>query len=287
MNLSKPGRNFVFTVLILFTVFTFRGTLWAKRPPNLINLKIELKAKVQYKKVNGKAVPVVMIINGKSFDFVKQGGKWGIKAPLREILDNSPECREAVHLATGEIVLTKIRDLIGGDKAKAEKFVTDFKALQKKAPEEISPWPEHGPFSPEDGSAAFHPPASGKDFTQQSMVSAYNQMLDSEAFLYPQVQPDPQSGWWFVSEEGGGGEEEEEDELGLFGWLGVLLVVLAVLVAPIVAAVWVATTAITLASLAVAAMATMGAQAVASVVTGHLLALDHVLKGNPIIEIYN
>jgi hypothetical protein len=284
---SRPGRYFALSVLILFTVFTFRDTLYAKRPPNVINLKIELKAKIQYKKERGQAVPVAMIINGRSYDFVKQGGKWGIKAPLKDILENSQECREAVHLAVGEIVRSRISELIGGDRAKAEEFVRDFKALQKKAPESELPWPGSGPFSHEDASAAVYPASSSQDFTRQSMVSAYNQMLNSEAFLYPQVQPDPQSGWWFVSEQEGGGEAEDDEELGLFGWLGVLLIVLAVLVAPIVAAVWVATTAITLASLAIAAMATMGAQLAASILTGHLLLLDHVMMGKPLIEIYN
>jgi hypothetical protein len=286
MPLFKPGRNFVLIVLIVFTVFTFRETIFAKRPPNLVNLKIELKAEIKYKKERGKAIPVAMIINGRSFAFVKQGGKWGIKAPLKEILEKSPECREAVHLATGEIVLTKIRDLIGGDRAKAEQFVKDFKALKKKAPENTNAWPGEGPFSNENGSAAFYPSTSGKAFTQQSMASAYSQMLNSEAFLYPQVQPDPQSGWWFLSEENEE-EEEDEEEMGLFGWVGVLLFVLAVLVAPIVAAVWVATTAVTLASLAIAAMAAMGAQVAASIVTGHLMTIDHILSGKPIAEFYD
>jgi hypothetical protein len=285
MNIFKPSRGFVTAVLILFTVFTFRGILFSKRPPNLINLKIELKAKIKYKKEGKKIIPHAMIINGQSFNFIKQGDKWGIKAPLKDILRISPECREAVHLATGEIVLEKIRDLIGGDRDKAEQFIRDYKALQKKAPETVNPWPEHGPFFNDDEATTVWPSPSNEAFTQQSMVSAYNQMLDSEAFLYPNVQPDPQSGWWFVSE--GEEDEEEEEEQGIFGWLGTLIIVLAVLFAPVVAAVWVATTAITLATMAIAALAVIGAQTVASIVGTHLWILDDLLMGKPIIEIYN
>ena len=133
MSIRKPGKCFCMSVLIVFAVFIFRGTILAKRPPNRINLKISMTAKVKWKKQGDKVIPFELTIGNKAYKFVKQGGKWGINAPLKELIQQSPECKEAVHLAIGEIALTRIRDLVGGDEAKAEKLVNEYKNL-KKAP---------------------------------------------------------------------------------------------------------------------------------------------------------
>lgn len=283
MRISKPGRDLIVTVLFVFSVFTFRGTLFAVRPPDLIHLKVELQGIIKYKKEGKKIIPGALIINGRSFPFVKQGEFWGIKAPLKDIVQKSPECLEAVHLATGEVVLLKVRDLIGGDRAKAEQFVSDYKKLGKRAPETASLEQGHGPFHGPSAAIVLQPSVAEEAFTQRGMENAYNQMLNSEAFLYPQVQPGP-GGWWFVNEEDQ--EEEEEDEGGFLSWLGTFIVILAFAIAPILAVIWVAATAITLASLAVAALYTLGAQAVASVVAGHFYMIDDLLSGKPLVEIY-
>jgi hypothetical protein len=286
MRISKPGRVLILTVLIVFSVFTFRGTIYAVRPPDLVHVKIELQGEIKYKKEGKKIIPEALILNGRSFPLVKQGELWGVKAPLKQIVQESPECLEAVHLVTGEAVMLKVRDLLGGDRAKAEQFIKDYKEIDKKVPETASPEPGHGPFGDPSTAIVLQPSLAEDAFTQRSMEVAYNRMLNSEAFLYPAVQPSGLGGWWFVNEEDEEEEEEEEDSGGLLSWLGTFLVILAFAIVPILAAIWVATTAVTLAALAIAALTTLGAQAVASLISANLYMIDDLLSGQPFIEIY-
>jgi len=286
MRMTRPGRIFCTAVLLVFCVFIFRGTLLAKRPPNTINLKVKVQAKFRWKKQGNKITPVEMIIKGKSYKFVKQGGQWGVKAPLKELIKSSPEVNNAFHLAVGEIAMTRIRDIVKGDRGKAEKLVKDYKALKK------TPIPEEFPSvrgpavedSELDGMAAI---LGGGDLTQNQMQNAYNQTVNGEAFFYPVPQPGL-GGWDLVSEDEGGGEEEGEDEGGgFFSWLATVFCVLVCIVAPIVAAVWLAAAAITIAAVTTAVLGVVGALGVAGIIGSTLNVVDDIINGRPLIQIWN
>lgn len=290
MTISKPDRSFCLFVLAVFSLFIFRGTILAKRPPNTINLKIAVKGKFRWKKQGDKIIPVDLTIGGKAFKFVQQGGKWGIKAPLKDLIERSPECRNALHLALGEIALVRIRDIIKGDKAKAQQLVNDYKAL-KKAPDPGDPPAARGPCAYEAADSALLPAVAGAgDMNQQDLMNAYNQMLGGEAFLYPMPQPGI-GGWALVSGEdegsGGGSEEGEEEEGGFFSWLATVICVLAVIVAPILAVLWLAATAITIATATIAFLGLVGALGVAGIVGSTLNVVDDIINGRPLIQIWN
>lgn len=292
--MNKPGRLLCSAVLFVFCVFVYQSTSFARRPPNRINLKIKMQAKIRWKKEGNRILPQELVIRGRSFKFVKQGGQWGVQAPLRQIMQSSPECRDAVHLAVGEIALTRVRELVGGDRSKARKLVNEFQAL-KRPPLVEDGLPSHGPSENSLDPNAFFALSSGRDVTQSSMQGAYNQMLGSSAFLYPMPQPGI-GGWDVVSEEEGGGEEggagtesgEAEDEGGgFFSWLATVIFVLVVIFAPVIAACWLAATAITLASVTVAFLGALGAVTAAGMVGTVLNVVDDVLSGKPLIEVYN
>lgn len=277
------------TVLFLFCTFIFRGTILAKRPPNTINLKVKLQGKFRYKKEGNKITPVEMVIKGKKYRFIQQDGKWGIKAPLRDLMQSSPECKQAVNLAVGEVALVRIRDMIKGNRTKAQKLVKDYKALKKMpVPEDLSLPP--GPSNDDFVASAGESYSAGGEVTQNSMSNAYNQMLNNQAFLYPAPQPGI-GGWDLVSEEEGGTSSDssgEEDEGGgFFSWLSMVICVLVVIIAPIVAAVWLAGAAITLAAVTTAFLGMIGAIGVAGIVGATFNAVDDVINGRPLIEIWN
>jgi len=286
MSLRKPGKIFCSAFLLVFCLFIFQGTIFAKKPPGTINLKIKIQAKFKWKKSGDKITPVAMIIKGKSYKFVKQRGKWGVKAPLKELARSSPEINNAFHLAVGEIALLRIREKIGNDKGKAQQLVNEFRASKKYPVPDIDA-ALHGPSedaSESDGLPALK--ASG-DISQNDMRSAYNQSMNEEAFFYPVPQPGI-GGWDLVTEEEGGEEEGEEDEGGgFFSWLATVVCVLVCIVAPIVAVVWLAATAITIATLTTALLGVVGALGAAGIVGSTLNVIDDVINGEPLIEIWN
>ena len=286
MTIKKPGKIFCMSVLLLFCVFIFRGTMFAKRPPNSINLKVKMQAKFRWKKEGNKITPVEMIIKGKSFKFVKQGGKWGIKAPLKELIQKSSGINNAFHLAVGEIALTRIRDIIKGDKVKAQKLANDFRAL-KKVPVPENPPPIAGPAMEDCDFPDMNSILGSADISQNEMMNAYNQTVNSEAFFYPVPQPGL-GGWDLVTEDEGGGEEEGEDEGGgFFSWLATVICVLVCIIAPIIAVMWLAATAITIAALTSALLGVVGAIGAAGIVGSTLNVVDDIIHGNPLIEIWN
>ena len=297
--MKKPSRLLSLTVLLTFCVFIYQSMSFARRPPNRINLKIKMQAKIKWKQERGRIIPQELVIRGRSYPFVKQSGKWGIQAPLRQIMRSSPECRDAVHLAVGEIALTRIRDLVGGDRAEAQKLVKDLRDMKRREPAGEALSPSHGPSDGGLDYKAVPIASSSGDVTQSSMQGAYNTMLNSSAFLYPQPQPGI-GGWDVVSEEGtSGGEEEsggaagsesgdvEDEGGGFFSWLATVIFVLVVIFAPIVAACWLAATAITLATVTLAFLGSLGAVTAAGLVGTVLNVVDDVVPGQPLIEIYN
>ena len=88
-------------------------------------------------------------------------------------------------------------------------------------------------------------------FSQSSMNTAYNQMLNNQSFLYPQQQPGI-GGWAVVNdaeanrdddrdpETARTGEDYEDEGGGFFSMLATFIFMMVVLFAPIIAACWLA-----------------------------------------------
>jgi len=260
MTISKPGRIAVLCLLLAFNLFIFRGTLMASKPPDRIGLKAKMDIKIKWKKEGDKKVPVELILGKKSFPFVKKDGKYGVNIKVKELMNHSPEFKHTLQLAVAEVALRKITQLVGKDRQQAQQIVDHFKNFSK-------------------GKSTTTAKSSGK-CTADTMSSAYNQVLNSDAFIFP-MKPLPFAD---DSEEASADDEEEEEDASWIKIFAGILFAIVVIIAPVVAAVWLAAQALTFAAVFTAFLGSIGAVTIAGNIASLFNIVDMVIQGKPLID---
>lgn len=312
-------------VLTFFCLFIFDSASFAKKQPYPKYAKIQFKldgAKVKVKRVNKQVIPLELKIKNKTFKFVKQGGKYGIRLKNRDMVKISPEFKNKLGTSVVKLGLYRVKDLVKGDRKKAQEIVDQQKKIRKQSSMGIvikkrfaKVFKQIISFSSvTEAAAQEHPnrvPVTGEVGleTQSEILMAasnvgvdrqylsqmnrsYNQVLNSQSFYYPAVQPDAPSigGWDVVSddeeESNSGGEEEESDEAWYDILLGLILITI-VLLAPVAAVVFLCANPLTIASVLTAFAGSVGAITGASIAAVTLGTLGDLLSGKPIIESFD
>ena len=317
MMLRRRSKVLSLLVLTFFCVFMIDTSIaFAKSPPYPKYAKIPFKidrAKIKVKRVNKQIIPLEIKIKNKTFKFVKQDGKYGIRLKTRDMVNLSPEFKDKLGTSVVRLGLHRVRDLVKGDRIKAKKIIDQQKLINKRSSfgadikNSMAQLMEGilSLFTPSEAiaqerSSLEHSGDTVSINTESEMVLAaasagvdrqflnemntsYNKVLNSQSFFYPQVQPGI-GGWDVVSEED---EEDEDDEESWYDAILGMVLIAVVLLAPIAATIWLCAQALTVASVLTAFAGSVGAVTGTSIITETLGTIGDLLTGKPLIEIIN
>ncbi len=264
MNFPRPNKLIVIGLTVAFIFFITKGYLFGNSPPQSVELRFKTAVKVKWKKEGDKVIPLELILAGKTFPVAKEGGKYGIRMPLKQMAALVPEFKQQINLLVVDMSLKRVREIVGKDRALAQQVVDAIQAEAKRL---------------RDGGIALD-----ENYNQQNLSKAYNQMMNSQSFFYPQVSPGGWSGWELLEENKENTEEDEDMPETFLTWLAALLFAVVVLIMPIVGLMWLCATAITLATVTMAFLGTIGAIGVASIVGATIMGIDDLLHGKPLVQ---
>ena len=314
MMRCRQNKMVSVAVLVFFCIFLVDTSIsFAKSSPYPKYVKIPFKldgAKIKIKRINKQIIPVEMKIKNKTFKFVKQDGKYGIRLKTRDMVTLSPEFKDKLGTSVVRLGLYRVKDLVKDDRIKAQEIVNQHKQLKNRSsiktdvekriarligaffsfftiPEAVAQETVVSETCLKTRSGmvlAAGDTGVDRNFLSQ-MNNSYNKVLNSQSFVYPQVQPGI-GGWDVVSEEGEGNEDEDDEE----SWYDVLLgfvLVAVVLLAPIAATIWLCAQALTIASVLTAFAGSIGAVTGAGIIAETLGSIGDLLSGKPLIESFD
>ncbi|MCD4675767.1 MAG: hypothetical protein K8S18_07180 [Desulfobacula sp.] len=283
-------------LIIFFIVFIFNNACFAKKNyPRLVKINIKMDTRIKVKRVNKKIIPLEIKIKNRTFKIIKQKGIYGFNIKARDMTQLSPEFKNRLATSVSVIGLYRVQQLVKKDKKKATELIKFHQKINKKTA---------GFFQKTmamlstmfitDAQAAETPvmlagavAAVDKKFMGQ-MSKAYNNVLNSQSFAYPSVQPGI-GGWDLLNEEdqGGGGSSDDDVEDDQPWYEDVLDVFFAIVVvlAPIAAIVFLCTNPFTIASVLMSLAIASGAVTGASIITTTLGTVGDLFSGNPVIQI--
>jgi len=267
MASRKPRRVTTLVLLALLAVFLAtppRAT--AAQRPRLARVTFTARARVKLTRRGGQVVPLELHMGGKTFPFVRGGGRWGVVLRASEMARLAPELSQQLALQVGAMATTRIRELVHGNRTAAHAIVENQRRGGGKG-------------------------LSGDERALMNrMESAWRQVMAQQAFFFPEIQPDVpgQGGWWFVDDQSGSGdadhtgedEEEEEDETSWFTDLMGIIMVVVLTVAPVAAALWLAAQALTIATVTAAFLGSIGAVTAAATFVTTMCGIEHLVTGH-------
>ncbi len=300
MDMTTIRKNKWFSSLLIFFFSTFiLDTSLAKDGhPTLVKINIKMDIGIKVKKSNKGITPTAMKISGRSYKVKQKKGLYGFDIKTRDLANLSPEFKDNLATSVSALSLYRIQQLVNKDKKKAEEVVKRYREVNRKANLNTNGGNKFarlvknavtvsasffvGEAQAADASAA----VVDKNFMRQ-MNGAYNQVLNSQSFAYPIVQPGI-GGWDLLNENEQDDPENENEQDEEESWYDTVLDVLfaiVVIIAPIAAIVFLCSNPLTFASVLMSLAIANGAVTGAGIITSILGSVGDVLSGKPLLEI--
>ncbi|MCD4720309.1 MAG: hypothetical protein K8S13_10705 [Desulfobacula sp.] len=293
----KQYKCITWIMLVFFTIFLFDNACFAKANyPRFVKINLKMDATIKVKRVRGRIIPIEIKIKNRTFKFKKKYGKSGFELKTRDMTKLSPVFKDRLASSVTQLGLYRVKTLVKGDKAKAREIIDQHKKIKRGAslsqpPEKLMTRLLERSLNLISSIFINEAHAAGSPVDKQllsQLNKGYNTVLNSQCFVYPQVQPGI-GGWDLLNEENeGGGEEEGEGEEEDKSWYDKLLDFLlqvVIVIAPIAAIVFLCTNPLTLASVLLSFALANGAVTGAYFVTETFSLIGDLLTGKPIIEV--
>ncbi len=285
-------------LIFFFTTFILDTSLAKDGHPTLVKINIKMDISVKVKKSSRGIIPTVIKVGGRSFRIEQKKGLYGFNIRTRDLVKLSPEFKDRLASSVSALSLYRIQQLVNKDKKKAEEVVKRYREVNKRANIGTNGRNKLAQLFKDAATAgmslvigeaqAAETSVSGVDKKFMSrMNGAYNQVLNSQSFAYPIVQPGI-GGWDLLSENEQDDPENENEQDEEESWYDKVLDALFSIVlvfAPIAAIVFLCSNPLTIASVLMSLAIANGAVTGAGIITSILGSVGDVLSGKPLLEI--
>jgi len=295
-------------LLICFVIFIFNDTCFAKEKyPQLVRIDIKMDIGVKVKRIKKQIVPVEIQLNHRRYHVVKKDGRYGINIKARDLTNISPDFKDKLATSVSALGLYRVQQLVKNDKKKAQEVIQQHRQLQKAAINQQTSTLMACVLTKMSGffTTFFvndaHAASGAAKVDQQylaNMNKSYNQVLNSQAFAYPIVQPGI-GGWDLLNEaerqnidssesQNANPDNENEEDTEEKSWYDKFLDVffgIVLVIAPIAAIVFLCTNPFTLASVLMSLAIANGAVTGAGIISSVLGSVGDLLSGKPLLEI--